>query len=150
MTSPSFANRHPHNTSLIGQKYSKQMGRDSNCMLNDGEGRISVSDSFQRLLLPYEVESCHDANQAICQHSSAFTANSWFQTLLQAYHSSVHYWPHVHDPSAVKYGPINVLKSDKLALPAEGKLFNLLLPDEDLCLHFMISHLLARSLPTIP
>jgi len=35
---------------------------------------------LQWILLPYEVESFDDAkNKSICQHSSAFTANSGFQ-----------------------------------------------------------------------
>jgi hypothetical protein len=61
--SSSFADPHPHNTSLSNPKIWKSHGVCSGCMLGGREAHISVFKFFQWLLLPCEVKCCHDAKQ---------------------------------------------------------------------------------------
>jgi hypothetical protein len=46
-------------------------------MLGEEEAQISVFELFKQLLLPYEVEHCHDAKQFVS--IPEFTVNSMFQ-----------------------------------------------------------------------
>jgi hypothetical protein len=68
--------------------YDSQMRRDLDCVLGGGERSISVFESFQRSLLPCEVERCHNAKQL---HLSAFPCVYWemrgFQLFLK--HSTI-------------------------------------------------------------
>jgi hypothetical protein len=78
-----------HVTHLLAvRKYDNQMGWDLDWKLCGGEARISVLESFERSLLPYEFNSCHDAKQL---HLSKFLC-IYCEFLASAHfkHSTVH------------------------------------------------------------